>query len=289
MGERLAEKKVCVVGSGLMGRGITQVAARYGFRVVLVDIYEDVVDDALKAVRRAFERDSEKGRMSREEAEAAISRVTGSLDFKEAAGDSDLVIEAVSENMEIKKKVFGELDRICPKHTILATNTSSLSITEIASATGRPDKVIGLHFMNPAPVIGLVEIVRGAATSEETFQAVKGVAELMKKTPIDVRDSPAFVVNRLLIPMLNEAMFLIMEGVAKAEDVDKAMKLACNHPMGPLELADLIGLDICLAIMETLHRETGDPKFRPCPLLRKMVRAGKLGRKAGRGFYEYPR
>jgi len=289
VGERLAEKKVCVVGSGLMGRGITQVAARYGFRVVLVDIYEDVVDDALKAVRRAFERDSEKGRMSREEAEAAISRVTGSLDFKEAAGDSDLVIEAVSENMEIKKKVFGELDRICPKHTILATNTSSLSITEIASATGRPDKVIGLHFMNPAPVIGLVEIVRGAATSEETFQAVKGVAELMKKTPIDVRDSPAFVVNRLLIPMLNEAMFLIMEGVAKAEDVDKAMKLACNHPMGPLELADLIGLDICLAIMETLHRETGDPKFRPCPLLRKMVRAGKLGRKAGRGFYEYPR
>jgi 3-hydroxybutyryl-CoA dehydrogenase len=288
-GEKLTGTKVCIVGSGLMGRGIAHVAARSGFEVVLVDIREDLVSDALKDVKRSIGRDAERGRMTQDEAEAAISRVRGMLDLREAAGDADLVIEAVSEDMEIKKRVFRELDGICPKHTVLATNTSSLSITEIASATGRPDKVIGLHFMNPAQVIGLVEIIRGAATSEETFQTVKGIAELMKKTPIDVRDSPAFVVNRLLIPMLNEAMFLLMEGVAKAEDIDKAMKLACNHPMGPIELADLIGLDICLAIMGTLYRETGDPKFRPCPLLRKMVRAGNLGRKVGRGFYEYQR
>lgn len=271
-----------------MGRGIAQVAAQSGFEVGLVDIREDVVNDALKTIKRFIGRAVERGRITQEEAEAAISRIRGTVDLVEAAGDADLVIEAVPEDIKIKKQVFGELDRICPKHTILATNTSSLSITEIAAATNRPDKVIGLHFMNPAPVIKLVEIVRGATTSDETFQEVKTISGLMKKTPIEVRDSPAFVVNRLLIPMLNEAMFLMMEGVAKAEDIDKAMKIACSHPMGPFELADLIGLDVCLAIMGTLYEETGDPKFRPCPLLRKMVRAGYLGRKVGRGFYEYP-
>lgn len=281
-------KKVCVVGSGVMGRGIAQVAAQSGFDVRIVDVGEDIVSDALKTIERFMGRAVERGRMTQEEAKATTSRIKGTIDLTEAAGDADLVIEAVPEDVEIKKKVFRELDGICPKRTILATNTSSLSITEIAAATSRPDRVIGLHFMNPAPVIKLVEIVRGAATSEESLQEVKGVSEQMNKTPIEVRDSPAFVVNRLLIPMVNEAMFLIMEGVAKAEDIDKAMKTACNHPMGPLELADLIGLDVCLAIMGTLHEETGDPKFRPCPLLRTMVRAGYLGRKVGRGFYEYP-
>jgi len=276
-----------VVGAGVMGSGIAQVFAQAGYQVTMVDIAQEFLDKGMASIKSNLERAAAKGKISREEADAILSRIKTTLNLEEAGREADFVVEAVVEKMDVKKEVFSRLDKVCPSHTILASNTSTLSITEMASATGRPDKVAGMHFFNPAPVMRLVEVIAGAQTSQETLTTVKALAEKLGKTPVEVKESPGFVVNRLLTLMLNEACFLLMEGVAKPEDIDTAMKLGCNHPMGPFELMDLVGLDIVLAIAETLYQETGDPKFRPAPLLRKMVRAGLLGRKTGRGFYTY--
>jgi len=279
--------RVLVVGAGVMGSGIAQVFAQAGYQVTMVDIAQEFLDKGMASIKSNLERAAAKGKISREEADAILSRIKTTLNLEEAGREADFVVEAVVEKMDVKKEVFSRLDKVCPSHTILASNTSTLSITEMASATGRPDKVAGMHFFNPAPVMRLVEVIAGAQTSQETLTTVKALAEKLGKTPVEVKESPGFVVNRLLTLMLNEACFLLMEGVAKPEDIDTAMKLGCNHPMGPFELMDLVGLDIVLAIAETLYQETGDPKFRPAPLLRKMVRAGLLGRKTGRGFYTY--
>ncbi len=269
-----------------MGSGIAQVCAQAGLHVALLDIKEEFVQKGLKGITKNLQRGVDKGRISAAEKEAALSRLHGTLDMT-AGSDADMLIEAVAEVMSLKKKIFTEADRILPPHAILATNTSSLPITEIAAVTERPAQVIGMHFMNPVPVMKLVEIIRGIATSPETFSVTQELAMKLGKTPVEVNDFPGFVSNRVLLPMINEAVYCLMEGVAEAEAIDTVLKLGMNHPMGPLALADLIGLDTCLSIMEVLHDGLGDSKYRPCPLLRKYVHAGWLGVKTGRGFYQY--
>ncbi|MCU6601914.1 3-hydroxybutyryl-CoA dehydrogenase [Peribacillus frigoritolerans] len=279
-------QKVMVIGAGQMGSGIAQVCAMSGYEVLLHDLKDEYVEKGLGTIAKNLSRQVEKGKMESEEKDATLSRLTSSTNLKNAAA-VDLVIEAAVENMEIKTRIFAELDEITPRHVILASNTSSLPITEIAAATKRPEKVIGMHFMNPVPVMKLVEVIRGLATADEVYQEVEKMAESLNKVPVEVNDFPGFVANRILMPMINEAIYTLYEGVATKEAIDDVMKLGMNHPMGPLTLADFIGLDTCLYIMETLHQGLGDDKYRPCPLLRKYVKAGWLGKKSGRGFYEY--
>ncbi|ASS71809.1 3-hydroxybutyryl-CoA dehydrogenase [Bacillus atrophaeus] len=279
-------KKIMVVGAGQMGAGIAQTAAEAGFNVMMNDLKPDFVEKGFGIIKKQLARDEEKGRKTEEETEAIINRISCTANL-ENANDADFVIEAIIESMEAKTALFKKLDHICPSHAILASNTSSLPITEIAAVTKRPESIIGMHFMNPVPVMKLVEVIRGLATSDETFSTVKNLSEKMGKTPVEVNDFPGFVSNRVLLPMINEAVYCIYEGVAAPEAIDEVMKLGMNHPMGPLQLADFIGLDTCLYIMEVLHSGLGDPKYRPCPLLRKYVKAGWLGKKSGRGFYAY--
>ncbi|MFC5541767.1 MAG: 3-hydroxybutyryl-CoA dehydrogenase [Bacilli bacterium] len=282
----MAIQKVMVVGAGQMGSGIAQVCATAGFEVKLNDIKEEFFERGLATITKNLSRDVEKGRKTEEEKEAILNRITKSLSLEDAH-DVDIVIEAAVENMEIKQSIFKQLDEIAPEHAILATNTSSLPITEIAAVTKRPEKVIGMHFMNPVPVMKLVEIIRGLATADEVYKTVEQMSVDLGKTPVEVNDFPGFVSNRVLLPMINEAIYALYEGVATKEAIDTVMKLGMNHPMGPLQLADFIGLDTCLYIMEILHEGLGDSKYRPCPLLRKYVAAGWLGKKTGRGFYTY--
>ena len=274
-----------VIGAGQMGRGIAQVAAQAGYSVILNDIKDEFVVRGIGIIQKNLSRSVEKGKLTTEDMEVILGRITKSTSLQDAAA-ADLVIEAAVENMAIKAQVFSQLDVICPEHTILSTNTSSLPITEIAAFTKRPDRVIGMHFMNPVPVMKLVEVIRGLATSDEVYKIIETLSLTMGKTPVEVNDAPGFVANRVLIPMLNEAVYTLYEGIATVEAIDNVMKLGMNHPMGPLALADLIGLDTVLSIMEVLHEGLGD-KYRPCPLLRKYVKAGWLGRKSGRGFYKY--
>lgn len=281
-------EKIFVLGAGTMGAGIAQAFAAKGYEVILRDIKDEFVDKGLAGINKGLSKLVEKGKITEEAKEDLLSRISGTTDMN-LAEDCDLIIEAAVENMEIKKQIFAELDKICKSEAILASNTSSLSITEVAAATKRPDKVIGMHFFNPAPVMKLVEIIKGMATSQETFDAVKAVSVAIGKEPVEVAEAPGFVVNRILIPMINEAVGILAEDVASAVDIDKAMMLGANHPMGPLALGDLIGLDVCLAIMDVLYKETGDTKYRAHALLRKYVRAGWLGRKSGRGFFNYAR
>ncbi len=279
-------KKIMVLGAGQMGGGIAQVCAQKGYQVVLRDINDQFVQRGLGVIEKNLLRGVEKGRMTAEEKDAVMSRITPTLTL-DAGADADVVIEAIIEDAQLKKETFEALDTICPAHTILASNTSSLPITQIAAATKRPEKVIGMHFMNPVPVMKLVEVIRGIATSDETYQVIESLSKELGKVPVEVNDFPGFVSNRILLPMINEAVYCLMEDVGSAEGIDTVMKLGMNHPMGPLELADLIGLDTCLAIMEVLYDGFKDSKYRPCPLLRKYVTAGWLGRKSGRGFYIY--
>ncbi len=279
-------KKIGVLGSGTMGAGIIQVLAMNGFEVVFRARRQTSVDGGMANVDKRLERMVQKGKISAEEKIEVMGRIQGSTDIA-IVKDADLIIEAASEDMEAKKALFAELDELCGPDAILATNTSSLSITEIATATKRPDKVIGMHFFNPVPAMKLVEIIKGLTTSDETRDAILALTEQIKKTPVEVAEAPGFVVNRILIPMVNEAIGIYADGIADVEGIDQAMKLGANHPMGPLELGDLIGLDVVLAIMDVLYNEFGDPKYRAHVLLRKMVRAGKLGRKTGEGFYKY--
>mgnify|MGYP005856769339 CR=1 FL=1 len=279
-------KHIGVLGAGTMGGGIAQVCAVQGYRVTLVDVAPGALERALTGVQASVEKLHSKGRLSDAERDAGLANITPAGDLV-ALRDADLVVEAVSEDAALKRDIFAQLDALTAPHTILASNTSSISITAIAAATSRPDKVIGMHFMNPVPLMQLVEIIRGLATSQETLDVVMALATRLGKTPVEAADFPGFIVNRILLPMLNEAIYALMEGVGTAEAIDTVMKLGMNHPMGPLTLADFIGLDVVLSILEVLHEGLGDPKYRPCPLLRKMVAAGHLGRKSGRGFYEY--
>ncbi|MGI6226299.1 MAG: 3-hydroxybutyryl-CoA dehydrogenase [Peptococcales bacterium] len=278
--------KIMICGAGTMGAGIAQLIAEAGHQVYLRDIADEFVNRGMQTIEKNLNRKVEKGKMTSEGKESALSSITGTTSL-ELAKDVDLIIEAIVEKMEPKKALWQELDKVCSPQTIFATNTSALSISEIAAATSRPDKFIGMHFFNPAPIMGLVEVIKGAGTSEETYQFAMDFTKSLGKTPVTVEEAPGFVVNRILIPMINEAAFILMEGIASAEDIDAGMKLGANHPIGPLALGDLVGLDVCLSIMETLYDETGDSKYRPCPLLRKMVRAGYLGRKTGKGFFKY--
>lgn len=278
--------KICVIGTGTMGSGVVQAFAQAGMPVVMKSRSQASLDKAMARIAKGLNRLVEKGKMEQAVADAIVGRITTTTDYASFA-DADLVIEAASEEMELKKEVFNTLEGICKPETIFATNTSSLSITEIAATTQRPTQFIGMHFFNPAPVMKLVEVIKGQKTSDEVCEKIVKLAEEMGKVPVLVNEAPGFVVNRILIPMVNEGIGILADGVATAEDIDNAMKLGANHPMGPLALGDLIGLDVCLAIMEVLHREYGDDKYRPHPLLRKMVRAGLLGRKTGEGFYKY--
>lgn len=278
--------KILVIGAGAMGSGIAQVAAQAGNDVYLRDIDIKFVEKGLAGITKNLTKLADKGKISAEEKDATLGRIKGILTIEEGK-DADVVIEAAIERMDLKKKIFAELDEIVQPNAILATNTSSLSITDIASATKRPSKVIGMHFFNPVPVMALVEVIRGLAASDETYTTISELAKSLGKTPVLVEEAPGFVVNRILIPMINEAAYMVTEGVSSPEDIDTAMKLGANHPMGPLALGDLIGLDVCLAIMDVLYTEFGDSKYRAAPLLRKMVRAGHLGRKTGQGFFRY--
>ncbi|GAA0487607.1 3-hydroxybutyryl-CoA dehydrogenase [Salinibacillus aidingensis] len=278
--------KIMVIGAGQMGAGIAQVFAQSNFQVKLNDISEDALNKGIETIDKNLSRSVKKERITEQDKTSVLNQLTTTTSLKDA-GDCDLVVEAVVENMDVKTKVFRELDEVTPEHTILASNTSSLPITEIAAATNRPEQVIGMHFMNPVPVMPLVEVIRGLATSDETYQTIDQTTKALSKTPVEVNDYPGFVSNRVLMPMINEAIFTVYEGVATPESVDEVMKLGMNHPMGPLTLADFIGLDTCLYIMEVLYEGFGDSKYRPCPLLRKYVKAGWLGRKTGRGFYVY--
>lgn len=279
-------KKIGVLGTGTMGAGIIQVLAQNGYEVVMRARRESSIEKGLATVKKNLDKMVAKEKMTAEEAETVFGRITGSTDINIIA-DADLVIEAATEDMEAKKALFAELDKLCKPETIIATNTSSLSITEIAAATGRPDKVIGMHFFNPVPAMKLVEIIKGLTTSEETKETILELTAALGKTPVEVAEAPGFVVNRILIPMINEGVGILADGVADVKGIDTAMKLGANHPMGPLELGDFVGLDICLAIMDVLYEETGDSKYRACPLIRKMVRGGNLGVKSGKGFYVY--
>lgn len=278
--------KAFVIGAGTMGAGIVQSFAEAGFEVVMRDLKEEFIQRGYSSIEKNLGRAVAKGKLSEERKEEIMKNITTTT-YLDMAKDADIVVEAAVENMGIKKEIFAELDEICKAECILATNTSSLSITEVASATNRPDKVIGMHFFNPVPVMKLVEVIKGIVTSEETKDKVVEISRSLGKDPVEVEEAPGFVVNRILIPMINEAIGVLADGVASAEDIDTAMKLGANHPIGPLALGDLVGNDVCLAIMETLYSEFGDAKYRPHPLLRKMVRAGHLGRKTGRGFFEY--
>lgn len=279
-------KKIGVLGTGTMGAGIIQVLAQSGYDVVLRARRQTSVDKGLATVNKNLDKMVAKEKITAADKDAIMARVQGSTDIA-IVKDADLIIEAATEDMEAKKALFKELDELCKPETIIATNTSALSITEIAAATNRPDKIIGMHFFNPVPAMKLVEIVKGLTTSDETRETILALTADLKKTPVDVAEAPGFVVNRILIPMVNEAVGILADGVATAEGIDEAMKLGANHPMGPLALGDLVGLDICLAIMETLYKEFGDSKYRPHPLLKKMVRANKLGKKTGIGFFDY--
>ena len=279
-------KKIGVIGAGTMGTGIAHVSALSGFDVTLVDIEQNLLEHSLTSIKKSLKRQVDKGKISQEEMNTALGRIQTITEMKSLSSE-DIVIEAATENKEVKISIFSELDTFCPEKTILASNTSSISISLIASATNRPEKVIGMHFMNPVSIMKLVEIIRGKLTSDETTEKVKNLVEVLNKIPVECNDSSGFVSNRILMPMINEAVFCLADGVATAEAIDKIMTLGMAHPMGPLTLADLIGLDICLAIMEVLHRDMGDNKYRPCPLLEEMVSAGNLGRKTGQGFYSY--
>jgi len=279
-------KKIMVIGAGQMGSGIAQVCAQSGYNVLLYDIDEKFTKRAIEKITHFLSRGVDKGKITDEDKNRTLSKIKTTVDLFDGR-DTDFIIEAAPENLELKKKIFSELNEICPKDTILSTNTSSLSITEIASVTERPEKVIGMHFFNPVPLMKLIEIICGLETSEETFNITKDIAIKLGKTPVKAKDYPGFVSNRLLMPMVNEATYVFMEGIASAEDIDIVMKLGMNHPMGPLELADLIGIDTCLHVMETLYEGFKDSKYRPCPLLKNMVNSGRLGRKTGKGFYEY--
>ena len=279
-------KKIVVIGGGTMGLDIAQVFAKKGYDVVVRDINDDIIKASEARLNKSLDKLVSKGKLD----EAGKAAITGKMTFTtdlNMAADADLVVEAAVENLDIKKSIFGELDKICKPETILASNTSSISITAIAAATKRADKFIGMHFFNPATVMKLVEVIRGANTSDETFNTIYALSQEIGKDPIEVAEAPGFVVNKILIPMINEAADLVYTGVATAEDVDKAMQLGANHPMGPLHLGDLVGLDVCLAIMDTIYNETHDPKYRASLLMRKLVRAGHLGRKTGKGFFDY--
>ncbi|MBK7143410.1 MAG: 3-hydroxybutyryl-CoA dehydrogenase [bacterium] len=279
-------KQVTVIGSGTMGNGIAQVFASFGYDVTVVDLQQEFLDRAFAAITKSLDRIVKKGAITEDDKGSTLNRIKTSTDL-DSAKNSQLVIEAVTENLAVKLDIFKRLEAVCPPEVIFASNTSSLPITQLAAATKRADKFIGMHFMNPVPMMKLIELIRGIATSDETYALIAELSKKLGKTPVEVNDFPGFIANRILMPMINEAIYAHMEGVGTVEAIDEVMKLGMNHPMGPLQLADFIGLDVCLSILEVMHSGLGDPKYRPCPLLRKMVQAGYLGRKSGRGFYTY--